>query len=113
MNSINGLQDLGNNILDNKNNNNLEQFIYVNINLEKGIKKQIRIDKKTNISDLSFEFCKVNNLDFQNLIFLKNEIEKIQKNLYGNEIKEYYDINLQNKSQNISFKNTDEIKIID
>ena len=113
MNSINGLQDFGNNILDNNNNNNLEQFIYVNINLEKGIKKQIRIDKKTNIGDLSFEFCKINNLDFQNLIFLKNEIEKIQKNLYGNEIKEYYEIHLQSKSQNISFKNSDEIKIID
>ncbi len=113
MNSINGLQNLGNNILDNKNNNDFEQFIYINVILEKGIKKQIRIDKKTNIGDLSFEFCKINNLDFQNLIFLKNEIEKIQKNLYGNEIKEYYEIHLQSKSQNISFKNSDEIKIID
>ncbi len=115
MNSINGLQNLGNNILDNKNNNDFEQFIYINVILEKGIKKQIRIDKKTNIGDLSFEFCKTNNLDFQNLIFLKNEVEKIQKKLYGkNEIKEYYDINLQNKSQNISFtKNSEEIKIID
>ena len=114
MNSINGLQDLGNNILNNNDNNNLDKFIYINIILEKGIKKQIRIDKKTNIGDLSFEFCKTNNLDFQNLMFLKNEIEKIQKNIYGNEIKEYYDINLYIKSQNNSFrKNSEEIKIID
>lgn len=114
MNSINGLQDLGNNILNNNDNNNLDKFIYININLEKGISKQIKIDKKTNIGDLTFEFCKINNLDFQNLMFLKNEIEKIQKNIYGNEIKEYYDINLYIKSQNNSFrKNSEEIKIID
>ena len=94
---------------------NSSYFISVIINLPKGLKKQIKIDKNSNIGNLSFEFCKNNNLNFQNLLILKSELENIQKKFERNL---NYVVNLDNKSEkDIQKKNenkkSEKIKIID
>ena len=73
--------DIRKNGLLNKNNSNPNKKILIKVNLSNQNQKQIEIDNNfNNICDISFEFCKKYNLDYQTLVQMINKIETIKKN---------------------------------
>ena len=61
------------------NNNNLEDTQYYLITLEdnKGGHQQIKIFKNSDPSEIAFNFCKENNLDFKSMKYIQKNIQKI------------------------------------
>ena len=67
----------------NQNNNNLNAIkkpIYVmSIELEEGVKQDLKIYSDSKPNEIAYEFCKNNNLDFSSLQFLVNQISNLMK----------------------------------
>ena len=67
-----------------------EPLALLNLEVQKGIIKQIKFYKNSNSEELAYNFCKENKIDFLSMAQIKNEIESlIQKyfNSYQNEKK--------------------------
>ena len=67
-----------------------EPLTLLNLEIQKGIIKQIKFYKNSNPEELAYNFCKENKIDFLSMAQIKNEIESlIQKyfNSYQNEKK--------------------------
>ena len=108
MSSNNDISSNRKNGIVNKNNSNLNKKILIKINLSKENQKQIEIDNNfNNICDISFEFCKKYNLDYQSLVQMINELENIKNknNKYNNN----YEISLDKNNQNIIYKKIQKI----
>lgn len=75
-----------NNINDNENieeeNKEEEPLAILNLEIEKGIVKQIKLYKNSNPEEVSFAFCKENNIDFSLMSQIKNEIETLLQNYF-------------------------------
>ena len=92
----------------NKNNSNSNNKILIKINLSKENQKEIEIDNNfNNICDISFEFCKKYNLDYQTLVQMINELETIKNN--SNKNNNNYEISLDKNPQNIIYKKIQKI----
>ena len=73
-----------NNEICKKNNINLEegkdtQFYLITLEDSNGEHQQIRIFKNSDPSEIAFNFCKDNNLDFKSMKYIQKNIEKIIK----------------------------------
>ena len=56
---------------------NEEPLAILNLEIEKGVTKQIKLFKNCNPGEVAFSFCKENNLDFSSLNQIKEEIESL------------------------------------
>ena len=70
------------NISNNKNNINNKnsedtQFYLITLEDNNGEHQQIRIFKNSDPSEIAFNFCKENNLDFKSMKYIKKNIQKI------------------------------------
>ena len=100
--------DIRKNGLLNKNNSNPIKKILIKVNLSNQNQKQIEIDNNfNNICDISFEFCKKYNLDYQTLVQMINELETIKKN--NNKYNNNYEISLDKNTQNNIYKKVQKI----
>ena len=100
--------DIRKNGLLNKNNSNPNKKILIKVNLSNQNQKQIEIDNNfNNICDISFEFCKKYNLDYQTLVQMINELETIKKN--NNKYNNNYEISLDKNTQNNIYKKVQKI----
>ena len=77
----------------------------LNLEIEKGIVKQIKLYKNSNPEEVSFAFCKENNIDFSLMGQIKNEIEELMEKYYqaSNKDKNVYQEN--NNVENNNNKN--------
>ena len=66
------------NNIDNINNNSEDtQFYLITLEDNNGEHQQIRIFKNSDPSEIAFNFCKENNLDFKSMKYIKKNIQKI------------------------------------
>ena len=65
-------------------------FILMTLEDEKGENRQIKIYKDSDPSELAFDFCKINNLDFNSLKFIKSNIKKTKQRFYEEEKKRQF-----------------------
>ena len=77
----------------------------LNLEIEKGVVKQIKLYKNSNPEEVSFAFCKENNIDFSLMGQIKNEIEELMEKYYqaSNKDKNVYQEN--NNVENNNNKN--------
>ena len=57
----------------------------LNIELKKGIRKQLTVYQGINVAEVAYNFCKENNLNFETLNHLVLEIELLLKRMNNNE----------------------------
>ena len=57
-------------------------FVLMTLEDEQGLSKQIKIYKNSDPTELAFDFCKANNLDFNSLKFIKSNIKKTKKSFF-------------------------------
>ena len=68
-----------------------QPYALLNLEIEKGVIKQMKLYKNSNPEEVAYNFCKENNIDFSLMAQIKNEIESLnQKYLksYPKDIKE-------------------------
>ena len=85
-----------NNIEENK--KEKEPLGILNLEIEKGVVKQIKLYKNSNPEEVTFAFCKENNIDFSLMGQIKNEIEELMEKYYHASQK---DSNLHQENNNI------------
>ena len=105
-----------NNFSENNKKEEEEPLALLNLEIEKGVIKQIKLFKNSNPEEVSYKFCKENNIDFSLMNHIKNEIESLLQKYFENvqketELKEYNisSDNEQNIEQNYNNNNNDEI----
>ena len=105
-----------NNFSENNKKEEEEPLALLNLEIEKGVIKQIKLFKNSNPEEVSYKFCKENNIDFSLMNHIKNEIESLLQKYYENvqketELKEYNisSDNEQNIEQNYNSNNNNEI----
>ena len=76
-------------------------FILMTLEDEKGQNKQIKIYKDSDPSELAFEFCKVNNLDFNSLKFIKTNIKETKKQFFEKEEAKNHIVNISNSKDEL------------
>ena len=82
---------VANNLVQNKNAENSQDdlFFYVmTLQTDKGEKQEIKIYENSNASELAFNFCKIYNLDFSTMKYLKKCIKQIIQQFKNNKNKE-------------------------
>ena len=77
-------------VVDNKKEE--EPLALLNLEIEKGVIKQIKLYKNSNPEEVSFAFCKENNIDFSLMNHIKNEIETLMQK-YFESIQKETDLN--------------------
>ena len=92
-----------------KNINEEEPIAILNLEIEKDVVKQIKLYKNSNPEEVSFAFCKDNNLDFLYMNRIKNEVESLMQNYVQppNKEKNTYskDNYTQKNNKNLVYKN--------
>ena len=92
--------------IDEENNKEEEPFALLNLEIEKGIVKQIKLYRNSNPEEVSFAFCKENNIDFSLMSQIKNEIESLMQNYFQSTQKENQnDNNSSQRNKNNFIKN--------
>ena len=115
---MNNLYNSDNNFLENNKKPEEEPLALLNLEIEKGVVKQIKLFKNSNPEEVAYTFCKENNIDFSLMNHIKNEIESLLQKYFENlqketETKDNNNIssnnNEQNEEQNYNNNNNDEI----
>ena len=114
INSVENIQneiDINNNInKENKNEENIDEPIYVmTLALEQGKSEKIEIYENSDPAQLAYDFCSKNNLDFNALDYLKEQITNLLESYAKNENEENTnDNNEQTEEKNEINNNNDE-----
>ena len=85
-----------------------QPYALLNLEIEKGVVKQLKLYKNSNPEEIAYNFCQENNIDFSLMAQIKNEIESLnQKYLksYPKDIKENIFLDSNYNSNNISNMN--------
>ena len=102
--------EMENNYIE-ENNKEEEPLAILNLEIEKGVIKQIKLYKDSNPEEVSYAFCKDNNIDLSLMDHIKNEIESLmqkyfqstkEQNINNNEFKEN---NYEKKNKNFISNN--------
>ena len=95
-----------NNIYSIEENKKEEQpYALLNLEIEKGVIKQLKLYKNCNPEEVAYNFCQENNIDFSLMPQIKNEIESLNQNYFKSspkEIKENIFLESNYTSNNIS-----------
>ena len=92
-----------------KNKNEEEPIAILNLEIEKDVVKQIKLYKNSNPEEVSFAFCKDNNINFSYMNRIKNEVESLMHN-YIQKVQKEKNINskdnsAQKNNKNLVYKN--------
>ena len=79
---MNNLYDNENNYIVEENKKEEQPLAMLNLEIEKGVIKQIKIFKNSNPEEVSYNFCKENNIDLSLMNHIKNEIESLMQKYY-------------------------------
>ena len=79
---MNNLYDSENNYIVEENKKEEQPLAMLNLEIEKGVIKQIKIFKNSNPEEVSYNFCKENNIDLSLMSHIKNEIESLLQKYY-------------------------------
>ena len=71
--------DSGNNLTEENRKEEEEPLGILNLEIEKGVIKQIKLYKNSNSEEVAYNFCKENNIDFSHLNQIKNEIDSLMQ----------------------------------
>lgn len=74
--------DSGNNLSEENKKEEEELLAKLNLEIEKGVIKQIKLYKNSNSEEVAYNFCKENNIDFSLLTQIKNEIESLMQKYF-------------------------------
>ena len=74
--------DRGNNFTEENKKEEEEQLAILNLEIEKGVIKQIKLYKNANSEEVAYNFCKENNIDFSFLNQIKNEIDSLMQKYF-------------------------------
>ena len=92
-----------------ENDKDKEPLGILNLEIEKGVVKQIKLYKNSNPEEVSFAFCKENNIDFSLMGQIKNEIEELMEKYYQSSQKDnnlnHENENVEKNNQNINYNN--------
>jgi hypothetical protein len=91
-----------------ENKKEVQPYALLNLEIEKGVVKQLKLYKNSNPEEIAYNFCQENNIDFSLMAQIKNEIESLnQKYLksYPKDIKENIFLESNYNSNNISNMN--------
>ena len=99
---MNNLYDSGNNYVLEEDKKEEQPLGILNLEIEKGVIKQIKIYKNSNPEEVSIAFCKENNIDLSLMSHIKNEIESLLQKYFQSMQNE------QNQNNNILQKDNDE-----
>jgi len=74
--------DSGNNLSEENKKEEEELLAKLNLEIEKGVIKQIKLYKNSNSEEVAYNFCKENNIDFSLLNQIKNEIDSLMQQYF-------------------------------
>ena len=74
--------DSGNNLSEENKKEEDELLAKLNLEIEKGVIKQIKLYKNSNSEEVAYNFCKENNIDFSLLNQIKNEIDSLMQQYF-------------------------------
>ena len=74
--------DSGNNLTEENKKEEEEPLAILNLEIEKGVIKQIKLYKNSNSEEVAYNFCKENNIDFSLLNQIKNEIDSLMQKYF-------------------------------
>ena len=108
---MNNINDSDNQYIEQNNENEEVPLGILNLEIEKGVIKQIKIYKNINPDEVAYNFCKENNINFSLTNKIKNEIESlIQKIAQSSQNQNIIKDNISQKSNlsnnnNLSYRN--------
>jgi len=74
--------DSGNNLTEENKKEEEEPLAILNLEIEKGVIKQIKLYKNSNSEEVAYNFCKENNIDFSLLSQIKIEIDSLMQKYF-------------------------------
>ena len=74
--------DSGNNLTEENKKEEEEPLAILNLEIEKGVIKQIKLYKNSKSEEVAYNFCKENNIDFSLLNQIKNEIDSLMQQYF-------------------------------
>lgn len=74
--------DSGNNLTEENKKEEEDPLAILNLEIEKGVIKQIKLYKNSNSEEVAYNFCKENNIDFSHLNQIKNEIDSLMQKYF-------------------------------